>query len=1457
MAFSQGQDLQLIQTERLGFLSLAGESKVRLTSQWSPAPTANASLISIASRKGLVAAAGPDAISLATTESVRKGFEAPKDGDNEVRPFTPQLRIPLPTRISHLAFTADESYLVIAAEVGGGLAVYDVQALLGGSTQPAAQIPTNGEALRALVPNPQAAMGELVAVVTEKGNLLMANMKEKSFLSGPNGSILATQASCVAWSTKGKQIVAGLGDGSIQQMTPEGEVKARIPRPPAVDANFFVSFLLWLENNLFLAVYVSTGLDPPQSIYQLITRQGQTFTCQKLTDPVDPFGSEKVPHHTAARLKDFPPNLQDLIIFSSSASSDVGLLSRAKSPLSDDNVSNEFTTTELLDDSKRATLPMDANYQTPTPIGTCLDLSGKEPVYKPIPSDEMEQSAGPLPGYWVLNDEGVLSVWWVIYTESIREGTTYPGLAAVEGNTAQPAQPPNLNPFGIPSSSSAFGTPSSASSTAFGGSSALGPKPSLWATQSTSGGSSAFGSSAFGGAGAAPAAKFGQPAFGQPAFGQTSTPAFGQSSGIASKASPWATAASNTSSGSPFGGSAFASAANGPSPFGSASGAASGGGFASFANQGGFSSLGSNDATSNGTSIFASKKPAADETMDTDASTSFPTPAAKPATSTASPFGSTPFKLGTTFKADPAAADDKASATDTNDGKSLFGSGFTSGLGGAAKPAGSGIFGTQNSSSAFSTTPTSTPAPSRFSEAPTPSQTPGGPFNLTGRSSSSLFGSTTPGPKSFGGLFGSTTPAPPKIKDEEQTPRSLKDIPVVPLPPDSTSKASYPIGDSSSSSAYSATGTPDALKTPTDAPLPPDFASEPKADLTPPPVPDSPPADDAPLPPDPSTNKKLYDVKIPPLPEAPVPSSSIFSNSSSIFSVGKANIPKPISTGFLFPTDLPPVTNSSDDDDDENDDEEEEESEDGEEEGEEDEDEDEEEEGSEEGSEGSGVDVTKEFSPQSAPKDRTTPAITPGSSFDGGLGGSFSTISKPETERKSLFGELGRSIPNLPQPNPLSPRSPSPVRNSFASRIADSSSRSFSAPGMASKILGASQRPSSRGPPIVSKEVPSEDHRVEQRARARAKKEAEETQLLVDEDDESRQQQLQAPIRPTLQLDEFIAHPGPLPLADDNIPAQVEAVYRDINAMIDTLGLNARSLDNFIRGHAEAFRHDNRDKHDLSSPDGWTIGELEDLRAIISEDLVNDLSDARIVDPQDKIAECQDLQRDLKRDFSKRNDIQKMINIKLDPDQAMANRLLPLTAEQAARQNDLRRDFARFTKTLAEAEESLTMLKAKIATANAANGKPGSVPSIDAIVRTITKMTSMVEKRSGDIDVLENQMRKLRFNTGSPARGLGASTRSREGTPTPSKKLAALMLSPERSFRESTPTRSGMRHSMSDIGGGMFAVRTTPRKKLSGFGEAEKKAVKERRDQRATVLGKLRTSVEKKGATVWALDEIE
>ncbi len=153
------------------------------------------------------------------------------------KPFTPQLTLNVGMRVSQVAFSADESFLVLSAESGGGLAVYDVQSLMQGATESAFQLTTNGTALRALLPNPTPEKAELFAAVSTTGQLLMANLKIREFLSGPQGQVLKDGVSCVSWSARGKQLIAGLGNGMCYQMTPEGEGKAEIPLPPGLDGD--------------------------------------------------------------------------------------------------------------------------------------------------------------------------------------------------------------------------------------------------------------------------------------------------------------------------------------------------------------------------------------------------------------------------------------------------------------------------------------------------------------------------------------------------------------------------------------------------------------------------------------------------------------------------------------------------------------------------------------------------------------------------------------------------------------------------------------------------------------------------------------------------------------------------------------------------------------------------------------------------------------------------------------------------------------------------------------------------------------------------------------------------------------------------------------------------------------------------------------------------------------------
>lgn len=230
--------------QELGFKGVSSDCNVRLLpSPWPadalPAPTC--SLFTVAPSKGLVVGAGSESLVVATSHSVRQAISAPTGEDKiKTKPFQPQASIPLPARPTHVAFCSGDNALVVAVENGPQLSVYQTTALPSGNAQPLISIPTNGVTLRALLPNPapaQEAQSNYVALVTVSGELLIADLKAGSLVSGPNGPVLKSGVSTVAWSNKGKQLVAGLADGTGYQMTPDGVQKDLIPRPPDLESN--------------------------------------------------------------------------------------------------------------------------------------------------------------------------------------------------------------------------------------------------------------------------------------------------------------------------------------------------------------------------------------------------------------------------------------------------------------------------------------------------------------------------------------------------------------------------------------------------------------------------------------------------------------------------------------------------------------------------------------------------------------------------------------------------------------------------------------------------------------------------------------------------------------------------------------------------------------------------------------------------------------------------------------------------------------------------------------------------------------------------------------------------------------------------------------------------------------------------------------------------------------------
>ena len=1156
------------------------------------------------------------------------------------------------------------------------------------------------------------------------------------------------------------------------------------------------------------------------------------------------------------RIRDYPPDLTDAVVVVSTASTDISLMTRSKTPLSSgdpfDDITDTFVAIEM-EEARQAKLPMTESLADTSPIGVAFDLSSKVKVKRPLPREEYEESPGPLPALMVMNNEGVLATWWLVYADSIRQSKVLPSLIAVDGGLpdasaqsqrqvspfGQPAPPTatfGQGSFGAPAtSSSAFGTPATAQSgaafgatstpnSAFGAPSGLGSRASTWGTPTS------------GIPGLNTASAFGKPAFGSstPMGGQAAGSAFGAASSLGNRSSPWATpsrAATTTTTGSAFGqpsnlgpqaSSTFGSPST-PGAFG-ASAATQGAtapasvGFASFAK--GPASFASATPTSGNTPSLFSKPTSESPFATNTTNTTFGQPeadAGTPKSLFGGGTGAAPFSLGSTFKPDGTASDDGPKPRGDAAGD-MFGSNLGSALGALSQSKdedmdedGAASAAPEPSTNDKQPTVTSTaePAPPKF-------QFPKVDMPKTG----SLFGSQgptrnpfapPPGHNPAGFTFGQPTPivtsaepkpetparqprpaidTSPKVKEEPhssddgisplneeesrppegfeepeekpasqpeepltpKTPPPSKPFPDPPLPPESTSKDSYAPGDSSNSS-----------KSSDDAPLPPDFAP---------------------------AKTKLQEVEAASpeqteLPGAPK-SESDFGEPGEQEEGGKLKVEEhedgtpgeehehgtpgeehehgtpgeetreiqdfqQLQAGDDL-EELGPVheiINSEEGDEVE---EEGEVAESGSTHGEDDSEGEMEEEPEPLDDEGSGIDVAQEISPSSS---KESSKLTEGSS----TGGLFSSErGQMGFGKMPLFGDGGKPAVVLAPPSANqqeSPRSPSPVR---LTRPLDSlrpdPSRSMSAPG---PVRGETvqNKPSQMSFP-AKQQHSAEEERKKARERLlseRARREEFEHQPLIDDEDQETQALLNSKITGQRHIGQFIAHQDYVSREDKpGVHGQIEKIYRDINSMIDTLGLNLREVQSFTKFHEEPEETKHQTREELEDLDNWCIVEVNDLESM-EDDFFVEIEDSKLQDVSGKISGIRDVHAEVTHLRHQTNDFGQAIHIRKDPAAIEAAAQAPLSLDQQTQLRDLRKSFKQFQKQLAEAEAAMTLLRSKISFVQTqsdgagVNGPArGKQPTAEAVEKTIQKMTNMIERKSADIDVLSSEMRRLRFS---------------------------------------------------------------------------------------------------------------
>lgn len=155
-------------------------------------------------------------------------------------------------------------------------------------------------------------------------------------------------------------------------------------------------------------------------------------------------------------------------------------------------------------------------------------------------------------------------------------------------------------------------------------------------------------------------------------------------------------------------------------------------------------------------------------------------------------------------------------------------------------------------------------------------------------------------------------------------------------------------------------------------------------------------------------------------------------------------------------------------------------------------------------------------------------------------------------------------------------------------------------------------------------------------------------------------------------------------------------------------------------------------------------------------------------------------------------EIKRLLAVHNDAQAAAIARARPLTPEQLLQQRKLRKEYTRVEKLLKDAEKEVTQLKAKIASRDKNKSGPVVPPTVEAVRNTIMKLTGMVERKNGDIECLEERLRRVKL-------------KSRSVSATPGRSRG---ITPERTMRGETPQRFGTPER--SVIGGAYGYAPTP-----------------------------------------------
>ncbi|KAK5646454.1 hypothetical protein RI129_004918 [Pyrocoelia pectoralis] len=204
-----------------------------------------------------------------------------------------------------------------------------------------------------------------------------------------------SQASCICWSPKGKQLAVGSSLGKITQYKPDLKAMKAVNQPP-LEGPQVVLAVQWISSFQFIALYKSTNTETCALFVVDAPKVGDVIYTN-YEDICYSYGNVRpIQFYTIHQ------SIWNILVVASSNSMEVGVLGNEK----------EQWTQWILSDVARAELPLSSNKQETLPVGLALDTSGIDPIIWG------EHSLPPAPFLFLLSHYGVLCCFKMINIKS-------------------------------------------------------------------------------------------------------------------------------------------------------------------------------------------------------------------------------------------------------------------------------------------------------------------------------------------------------------------------------------------------------------------------------------------------------------------------------------------------------------------------------------------------------------------------------------------------------------------------------------------------------------------------------------------------------------------------------------------------------------------------------------------------------------------------------------------------------------------------------------------------------------------------------------------------------------------------------------------------------------------------------------------------------------------------------